>query len=154
MKNSVLKVALVAGTLCMNVNTNAQEHSHGTGGNQPKSSKDAKAASHTVLSGNWSVIINPEGKLCVYDKNDNIIKVIDGGMAAYNENGSIFNSAATYPYMLSVDKIGNLHIMDMTGVATTNTLSTHLLPFDSSHPVGDHGIHHTGGESESQFGSR
>jgi len=152
MKNSVIKAALVAGTLCITVNAHAQEVSKVTGGNQPSTSKDAKAANHTVLNGNWSVLINPEGKLCIYDKDDNIVRVIEGGLAAYNENGTIFNSAATYPFMLSVDKIGNLHIIDLTGIAAADKTNNRLLSLENS-SFSDPDLPGISGANDAQYAS-
>ncbi len=131
MKNSILNASLVAGAICLSVNVNAQDATHEVSANsQPATNA---AAAQTVLNGNWSIATDATGKLFIADKDAKIVKVLDGkGMTDPTKKTIMFNSPFTYPVTLTVDKSGDLHIVDNTSVVSTNKAAVELLAHDTN----------------------
>ena len=125
MKNAFVNAALVAGTICMNTNLHAQES---TQAEQVATENAKRSYVPTVLDGTWSISLDKTGSLHVLDKNNKAVRVVEGvGPAIQKSNGSVFNSPATYPIRLTIDKAGDLHIDDISVYATSSKLSPRAL---------------------------
>ncbi len=131
MKNSIVNAALVASTICLGGNLNAQELNIAEQKNTANATNTRKADDHAVLNGNWSISFDGAGNLHVFDKNNNAVRIVEGvGAAVGKSNGSVFNSPATYPVKLSVDQAGDLHIIDVSVYAAADKQQVTVLPHE------------------------
>lgn len=118
MKNAIINAALVAGAICLSSNLHAQEMQQAE---QAATEKATKNSNQNILNGAWSILLDKHGCLHIVDKDSHSIRMIEGvGPAIQKSNGSVFNSPATYPVRLYVDKAGDLHIDDVSVYTTSS----------------------------------
>ena len=129
MKGIVFSAAIIASAIC--VSAQAQQVSSVQTSN--KQQVEVAAQSQTILNGNWSISTDDNGKLSITDQDKKVVRVFEGKAGdAQASVAALFSTASAYPFKLSVDKQGNLHIQDNTAYVSSANLQPMVLVTDNN----------------------